>query len=122
MAFKMIHGDKDIRIHDGTTDLGFFDIFSAFHRDIYLVCSFQAIGDQHVAARVIRVKPVLICTLQVIERIFSAAYIQRVAVCQERFAAKIGDQIHHGTGVIWTQESQIARLSKMNLDRHIFSV
>ena len=51
MSLKMIQGDKDIGIHNGLSDFGFFDVFAAVHRDERFVCPLQAVADDDVASR-----------------------------------------------------------------------
>ena len=57
-----------------------------------------------------------------IECILAPAHIERVAVGQERLAAVRLDVIGHGLGPVGAQESQIARLAKMQLDRSVLLV
>ena len=40
MPLEMTHGNEDIRVHDGPADLRLFDVFAAFHGDIYIVSAF----------------------------------------------------------------------------------
>ena len=50
MAFKMSQGNKYVCIHDCTADLRFFYILAALHGYQLLICSFQAVCDQNLAA------------------------------------------------------------------------
>lgn len=120
MAFKMIYRQENVRVHDRSSDLCLFYIFAALHRDIYVVSSFESVGDQHMAAGVIGVKPVLIGALDVIERVLASAHIQGVAVGEERFAVQILDHIHDSAGVVRAEICQISRLSEVNFDGDIF--
>ena len=89
VAFEMIHGKEDIRVHNSPSDLCLFDVFTSFYRDIYVVGSFQTIGDQHMTAGIVGIKAVLVCTFDVIQRIFASAHIEGVAVGQEGPAAQM---------------------------------
>ena len=50
MSFKMIQGNNNICIHNGTADLGFFYVSAAFHRNKSLIRTLQAIGDKNLAS------------------------------------------------------------------------
>ena len=116
VSFKMTEGDEHIRIHNGASDLGFLHIFSAFHRNQRLIRSFQAVGDDHMTARGKGRKAILISRVHVIQRIFSAAHIQCVAVGQKRLSAQLLHHLYHHCRIIVPQESQISGFSEMDFD------
>ena len=119
VSFKMTEGDEHIRIHNGASDLGFLHIFSAFHRNQRLIRSFQAVGDDHMTARGKRGKAVLICRVQMIQRVFSSAHIQRVAIGQKRLSAQLLYHLHHHGRIVGPQECQISWLPEMDLNGRI---
>ena len=91
MPLEVIERNENIGIHDRTSDFRFLDVFAAFHGNTDLVRALQTVADQNVTARCIRDKAVFICGIDVVERIFASADIQRVAVGQKRLAAKLAD-------------------------------
>ena len=50
MTFKMTQRNENICVHNGTTDLGFFYVFAACHRNQFFIGSFQTIRDQNLTA------------------------------------------------------------------------
>src|SRR5699024_4301334 len=122
MAFEMSQGNKNIRVHDRLSDLGFLHIFAAVYRHIGFVRTFQAVGDQDVASCGEGGETVGICAVQMIQGVFAAAYIQSVAVGEKRFSAQFLHNVGDSFRVIGAEKRQVARLSEMNLDRRIFSV
>ena len=63
------------------------------------------------------VKAVLIGGIDVLERVFAATDVERVAVGEEGLAAQLLDDIRDGAGVVGTQKgSRLAQLAKVNLD------
>ena len=66
MAFKMGQADKYIGIHNSTADLGFFYIFPAFYRHIYIICTFQAIANKDGTSYSQRCKSIFPCTFQML--------------------------------------------------------
>ena len=118
MSFEMGQGDQDIRIHQRTADLCLFDIL-ALHRNKYLIGTFQSVCDDNRAAGSIRSKSIHICSLQMIYRIFTASYIQRITICQKRFSTLFFYDICNDFCIIRAQKCQISIFSKMNFDRCI---
>ena len=119
MALEMAEGDEHIRVHDGASDLGFLHIFSALHGNQDLIRPLQAVGDDHVTARGKRRKAVLISRIQMIQRVFSSAHIQGVAVGQKRLSAQLLHHLHHHGRIVGPQEGQISGLSEMDLNGRI---
>ena len=58
MAFKMGEGNENVRIHNCAADFGLFHILAALHRHQRFIGSFQAVGDQYLAAGGERIKAV----------------------------------------------------------------
>ena len=116
MPLEMIQRDEHIRVHDGASDLGFLHILPAFHRNQHLIRSLQAVGNDHMTARGKGRKAILISRVHVIQRIFSAAHIQCVAVGQKRLSAQLLHHLYHHCRIIGPQESQISGFSEMDFD------
>ena len=57
-----------------------------------------------------------------LERVFAAADVERVAVGHERLAAAFLDEIGHDLRVVRAQERQIAELAEVQLDGDEFAV
>ena len=119
MSLKMCQCKEYIRIHNGASDLRFFYIFAAFYRYQNVICSLQSIANQDMASSRIWCKAIQISTLDVIQCILTATYIQRIAVCQVWFSTQFFYNICNGSGIVWTKKCQIARFTEMNLDRYI---
>ena len=122
VPLEMAQGDEDVRVHHCLADLRFPDVFAALNGNVYVVGSFQAVGDQDVAAGIVGIEPILISAFQMVEGVFAAAHIQRVAVSQERFAAHIFDHVDDGAGIVGTKVRQVARFSEVDLDGDEFAV
>ena len=103
MTFKMSQGDKYIGIHDGMTDLRFFDV-CLVDRDNRFVRALESIGNQYMTSGLQRGEAVDISGIQMVECIFTAADIERVAVGEERLATAFFDVVSHDFRVVWTQE------------------
>ena len=102
MSFEVGKRNKYVRVHNCPSDLGFFYIFSAFYRNVYLVSSLQTVCDQHMAACGKWRKAVGIGAVQMIQGVFTAAYIKRVAVSQERSAAQFLYYVCNCLGLVGT--------------------
>ena len=116
MAFKVREADHNIGIHECPTDLGLAHVLAALDRDERLVGTLEAVGDDDLATRGIRGKAVLIGGIDVLERVFAATDIERVAVGEEGLATQLLHDIRDGAGVVGTQKAQVAQLAKVNLD------
>ena len=116
MALKVGEADHDIGIHERLTDLGLVHVLAALDRDERLVGTLEAVGDDNLAARGIRGKAVLVGGVDVLERVFAATHIERVAVGEEGLAAQLLHDIRDGAGVVGAQKAQVAQLAKVNLD------
>ena len=116
MALKVGEADHDIGIHECLTDLGLAHVLAALDRDECLVGALEAVGDDDLAARGIRGKTVLVGGIDVLERVFAATHIERIAVGEEGLASQLLHDIRDGAGVVGAQKAQIAQLAKVNLD------
>ena len=116
MALKVGEADHDIGIHECLTDLGLVHVLAALDRDELLVGTLEAVGDDDLATRGIRGKAVLVGGVDVLERVFTATDIERVAVGEEGLAAQLLHDIRDGASVVGAQKAQVAQLAKMDLD------
>ena len=116
VALKVGEADHDIGIHECLADLGLAHILAALDRDERLVGALEAVGDDDLATRGIRGKAVLVGGVDVLERVFAATDIKRVAVGEEGLAAQLLHDIRDGAGVVGAQKAQVAQLAKVNLD------
>ena len=116
MTLKVGEANHDIGVHERLTDLGLVHILAALNRDERLVGALEAVGDDDLATRGIRGKAVLVGGINVLERVFAATDVERVAVGEEGLAAQLLDDIRDGAGVVGAQKAQVAQLAKVNLD------
>ena len=116
MALKVGEADHDIGIHERLADLGLVHIFAALDRDERLVGTLEAVGNDDLAARGVRGKAILIGGVDVLERVFAATDVERVAVGEEGLAAQLLHDVRDGAGVVGAQKAQVAQLAKVNLD------
>ena len=116
MALKVGEADHNIGIHKCLTDLCLAHVLAALDRDKRLVGALEAVGDDDLATRGIRGKAVLVGGVDVLERVFAATDIERVAVGEEGLAAQLLHDVCDGAGVVGAQKAQIAQLAKVNLD------
>ena len=54
--------------------------------------------------------------VDVLERVFAATDVERVAVGEEGLAAQLFYDVRDGAGVVGAQKAQVAQLAKVNLD------
>ena len=97
-------------------DLGLVHVLAALDRDERLVGALETVGDDDLATRGIRGKAVLVGGVDVLERVFAATHIERIAVGEEGLASQLLHDIRDGAGVVGAQKAQIAQLAKVNLD------
>ena len=116
MALKVGEADHDVGIHERLTDLGLAHVLATLDRDERLVGTFEAVGDDDLATRGIRGKAVLVGGIDVLERVFAATDVERVAVGEEGLAAQLLHDVCDGAGVVGAQKAQVAQLAKVNLD------
>ena len=117
MALEVVQGNKDVRVHDRAADLRILDIFAAHDRDLDLVGALEAVGDDDLTSGGQRGEAVFHCGVEMLQRVLSAADVERVAVGQKRHAAEGLDDVRDGLGEIRAQEREVARLAEMCLDR-----
>ena len=116
MALKVGEANHDIGIHERLTDLGLVHVLAALDRDERLVGALEAVGDDDLATRGIRGKAVLVGGVDVLECVFAATDIERIAVSEEGLAAQLLHHVRDGAGVVGAQKAQVAQLAKVNLD------
>ena len=116
MALKVGEANHDVGVHECLADLCLAHVLAALDRNERLVGALEAVGDDDLATRGIRGKAVLVGGVDVLERVFAAAHIERVAVGEEGFAAQLLHDVCDGAGVVWAQKAQVTQLAKVNLD------
>ena len=116
MPLEMREGNEHVGVHDGAPDACLLHILAAGdgHRDV--VRALQPVSDEHRTADGERREAVLPGTVKMFDGILAAAGIERVAVGQKRFATGCFHHVGHGTGIIGTEETQIAQLAEVHLD------
>ena len=116
MALKVGEANHDVGIHECLADLCLAHVLTALDRNECLVGTLEAVGDDDLATRGIRGKAVLIGGIDVLERVFAATDVERVAVGEEGLAAQLLHDIRDGASVVGAQKAQVAQLAKVNLN------
>ena len=120
VSLEVGQGDEHIRVHDGAPDLGVLHILAAGHRHLHLVAALQAVGNNDLTAGGHGIEAIEHGTVHVVQRVLAAAHVQGVAVGQEGLAAPLLHEVRHRPRPVGTQERQVARLTKVQLDGHEF--
>lgn len=100
MAFEVSQADENIGVHDNPADFRFFDVFAVLDRHFDFIGSSQAVADDDLTARRDRIIAVEVGTVHVFQGVFTTAWIERIAVRQERAAAQFFDQISNGLDIL----------------------
>lgn len=108
MTLKVGEADRDVGIHERLANLGLMHVLATLDRDERLVGTLEAVGDDDLAARGVRGKAVLVGGVDVLERVFAATDVERVAVGEEGLAAQLLHDIGDGAGVVGAQKAQVA--------------
>ena len=119
VTLEVGQGNEHIRVHHRPADLGGLDVLAALHGHLYLVRALEAVGNEDVAAGGVGGEAVDIGGINVVQRVFPAAHIERVAVGEEGLSALALHQVGHGPGPVGTQIGKVAGLAEMHLDGHI---
>ena len=122
MTLEMRQRDEDIGVHHGAADACGLAVFAAHDRDLDIVRALEPVGDDDVTASGERGIAVEIRGIHVLQRVFAAADVERVAVGEEGLAAALLDEIGDDLGIVGAQERQIAELAEMQLDGDEFAV
>ena len=122
MTLEMRQRDEDIGVHHGAADACGLAVFAAHDRDLDIVRALEPVGDDDVTAGGERGIAVEIRGIHVLQRVFAAADVERVAVGEEGLAAALLDEIGDDLGIVGAQERQIAELAEMQLDGDEFAV
>ena len=116
MALKVREADDDVGVHECLADLGLVHVLAALDRNERFIGTLEAVSDDNLATRGIRGKTVLVGGVDVLERVFAATDIKRVAVGEKGLAAQLLHDIRYGAGIVGAQKAQVAQLAKVNLD------
>ena len=122
MTLEMRQRDENIGVHHGAADACGLAVFAAHDRDLDIVRALEPVGDDDVTAGGERGIAVEIRGIHVLQRVFAAADVERVAVGEEGLAAALLDEIGDDLGIVGAQERQIAELAEMQLDGDEFAV
>ena len=93
MSLEMAETDKNICVHDSMSKQGSFAVFSVYYRNFYFIGSAQTVSDDNLTTGRNGIKSIQICAVKMFQRILSAAWIQRIAVCQKRKTALLFAEI-----------------------------
>ena len=87
MALEVSQADENVGIHDGPADFRFFDVFAILDRHFDFIGAAQAVRNDDLTAGGHGPEAVQLGAAQVLQRVLTAARVQRVAVGQEGLAA-----------------------------------
>ena len=104
MPLEMRERDDDIGIHERVADLCLFHVLAALDGNECLIGALKTIGNDHMAACGIGRKAVLIGAVNMLERVFAAAHIERVTVGEERLSAELLHHIGDSTSIVGAQK------------------
>lgn len=117
VALEVVQRDDHVRVGDGAADLRGLEVDAVRDGEFDLVVALQPVADDHVAARGERAESVEVGGLEVFQRVFAVARIERVAVGQERLSAALLHEIGDDLRVVRAQERQVAELAEVHFDR-----
>ena len=75
VTFKVCQGNYDVRFHQRTADFCFFYVFPVRHRHDNFVEPLQAVGNDNVSARIVRVEAILVRRFDVVKSVLAAPNI-----------------------------------------------
>ena len=116
MSLEVIEGDDDIRVIQGTADISLFAVFTAGNGNGDVIGFLQAIADDDIAACGDAVEAVDFRVVQMIHGVLPAAGIEGIAVREERFSAKLFDQVSDCFDIVGPEIGKIAQLSEVHFD------
>ena len=116
MTFKMGQTDKHVRIHDSASDFRFFHIHAVLNRNLCFVRAPQTVSNNDLAAGCSGIETVQVRAVHMLQRMPAAAWIEGIAVCQERNPALFLHQIGNHLRVLGTQERHVAQFAEMHFD------
>ena len=108
MAFEMAQADKDICVHDRMANQCCFAVFSVDNRNFYFIGSAQTVSDDNLTTGRNGIKSIQICAVKMFQRILSAAWIQRIAVCQKRKTALLFAEIGNHFRIIRAKKRHVS--------------
>ena len=103
-------------------DSGFPDVFTARDRHRDVVRALEAVGNDDRASGGEGSEAVLPCTIEVFERVLAASGVESVAVGQEGLASESFYNVHDRPRIVGAQESHVAELPEVHLDRDELAV
>ena len=116
VALEVREADYDVGVHERMADLCLLHVLAVLDGNNRLVGALEAVGDNHLAAGGVRSEAVLVGAVDVLERVFATAHVERVAVGEERLAAQLLDHVRDGTRVVGAQEGEVAQFAEVDLD------
>ncbi len=116
VPLEVRQGNENIRIHDGTADVGLGAIFAVPDRNRYIIGALQTVTDDHLTSGGDGIKAVDIGAVQMLRGIPAAAGVERIAVGEEGDALLLLDKVDHGLRILRTQIGNVAKLTEMHFD------
>ena len=105
-----------ICVHDRSADFRVLDVLAPDDGNLDVVGTFKPVSDDDRTADGERREAVFPCALHVLDGVFAASGIERVAVGQKRDTARLLDHIHDRPCIVRAQEAEVAKLTEVHLD------
>ena len=122
MALEVRQADEDVGVHDGAADLGGLAVLAVDDGHFHFVRAAQTVADDDLAAGGDGVEAVEVGAVHVLQGIFAAAGIERVAVREEGQAALFLAEVGDDFCIVGAQEGEIAQLAEVHFDGDEFAL
>ena len=116
VPLEVREADEDVGVHDGAADLRRLQHAGVLDRHFQLVRAAQTVADDDLTARRRRVEAVDVRAVEMLGRMAAAAWIERVAVRQERNALFLLYEVGDGLRVLRAKEREVAEFAEVHLD------
>jgi hypothetical protein len=116
VALEVCKAYEYVGIHNSPAYFRVFYVFAACNGNFYIVRTLKTVAYDDGATDGKGSKTVFPSAFEVLQRIFSAAGVHGVAVCEEWLAAKLLYNVDNCARVVGSQVAYIAKLAEMELD------
>ena len=116
MSLEVRKAYEHIRVHNRSADFRVLDVLASDNGNLDIVGAFKSVADDDRAPDGERREAVCPCALHVLDGVFAASGVERVAVGQKRDTARLLDQIHDRPCIVRAQEAEVAKLTEVHFD------
>ncbi len=120
VPLKVVKGNHNISIHNGSANLCAFNIFTALNRNIHIVRTFQSVCNNHLATSRIRCEAIAVSCIDMIQCVFTGADVHSICISQKGLATEILNDINQHSGITRAQMGHVAKFAKMDFNCHKF--